>query len=321
MRVLLCDVGGTHIRFGLSMGQKIENIRKFRVDEFDTLDDAIGQYLLSGEKPDAFYLATAARFDGSKWIFTNENKWQVIPATLEKKFSFKTIRCLNDFEASALSIIVAEESELLPIVRTDKKIIPEESRCIIGVGTGLGLAYLIGGFENPVVQQTYGGHMLPTILTQEHAELYKFITDKKNNDTIAIFEDVLSGTGLYRIYQFLCAQSHLDADYRSVSDLFERGKDNEIFRSALDIFFEILGLFAHQAVAFGYSYSGLYFTGGIIDRLMVAGLFGKEKFLQGFYQNNIPIVKKNVLSTPIYWIKDEFISLKGLLYLAEKENA
>lgn len=317
MTSLLCDVGGTHIRFAINDGNSIRDIKKYLVAEFQNLEDAIAQYLTTyAEKPDALYLATAARFDGMKWSFTNQNSWQLVPSEFHKRFAFKTIRCLNDFEANAYSIIVAEAGDLLAIADGKGAHGDKESRCVIGVGTGLGLAYLYGDKNKPWVQQTYGGHMLPVMRTAEQAELYKFIADKKSDGAIPIYEDVLSGLGLYRTYQFVCAQNHIDAEFRDVSDLMARGKDNDLFRRALEIFFETLGVFTHQAVAFGYSYNGVYFTGGIIDRLMLAGLFNRDVFLRHFHQENISVVKNSVLATPVYWIKDEFISLRGLQYLA-----
>ena len=43
-------------------------------------------------------------------------------------------------------------------------------------------------------------------------------------------------------------------------------------------------------------------------------LFDKPTFFENLYQNNVASVLNDVTSTPVFWVKDEFISLKGLLF-------
>lgn len=309
MTILLCDVGGTHIRFALGSKNKIEPY-KLRVDAHRDLADAISLYLttrqVAPENISAFYLA-----------FSNRNEWDTTPEALRQALPKAVIRQVNDFEANAHGVLVAEEADFLKLYEGKGESVPHSSKTVIGVGTGLGLAYVLGEKGHGFVQRTHGGHMLPGFAPRHH-ELYAFLQKQKSD--IVIYEDILSGRGLYDAYCFLCAKNFLDHEYDSAETLMLNGKDNPVFHQALDIFCEMLGLFAHHAVAFGYAYGGIYLTGGVIDRLMLAGLFRIGKFMDSYLQNNVKIVRDHAESASVFWIRDEFVSLKGLLNLAKEDG-
>lgn len=310
MSILLCDVGGTHIRFALAEDNPLYP-HKARVDQYKDLQAAILSFLnsrsVSPEKVTAFYLA-----------FSNRNEWNTNPDDLRGVLSKAVIHQINDFEANAHGVVRSVPSDFQRLNVPSEKSIKNSSKAVIGVGTGLGLAYICSGAGRQFIQRTHGGHMLPAY-SPVHHELYEFVSKDKKN--ILIYEDLLNGSGLYDIYRFLSEKNHLFTEYQDAAILMRDGKNNPVFQESLIIFSELLGLFAHQAIAFGYAYSGIYLTGGVIDRLMTSNLFKIDPFLRYFRQKNVPIVVEDVNSVPVYWIKDEFISLKGLMYLAEKENA
>lgn len=309
MSILLCDVGGTHIRFSLNEKGKISP-QKLRVDAHQSLAEAISVFLrkapVQPESIKAFYLA-----------FSNRNEWNTHPDEIRQVLPKAVIRQVNDFEANAHGVMVADSTDFTLLNKPQGPVVEHSSKSVIGVGTGLGLAYICGGKGKKFIQRTHGGHMLPAF-ERTHEDLYSYLTQGKPN--VLIYEDALSGKGLFEIYKFLSARAHLDTEYLNAESLMANGKDNPIFQQALNIFHDLLGLFAHQAVAFGYSYGGVYLTGGVIDRLMLAGLFNATKFMEGFAQKNVSIVYKDVMATPVYWIRDEFVSLKGLLYLAQEDG-
>lgn len=309
MTILLCDVGGTHIRFALGARHKIEPY-KLRVDAHRDLPDAISLYLstqhIRATDVTAFYLA-----------FSNRNEWNTQPETLRLALPNAVIRQVNDFEANAYGVLAGTPEDFIALKAGDSNTVPHSSKTVIGVGTGLGLAYISGEKGSGFVQRTHGGHMLPVFAPRFDA-LYAHLQKQKSD--ILIYEDILSGRGLYDVYKFLAETNHLDAEYPNAESLMRDGKDDPVFHQALDVFCEMMGLFAHHAVAFGYAYGGIYLTGGVIDKLMLAGLFRTEKFLENFLQKNVEIVKNHADATPVYWIRDEFVSLKGLYTLALEDG-
>jgi glucokinase len=314
MTILLCDVGGTHIRFAVSeLTGAMSQPEKMRVDSHRSLEDAISRYLLaqslSADSITHLYLA-----------FSNRNSWSTEEAMLKTVLPKAAIMQVNDFEANALGILVSDQSEVHTLFAGDGKICPRASRVVLGVGTGLGLAYLFNAGGRSFIQRTHGGHMLPAVIRPEHLEIFQAISEEKDDGTILIYEDVISGKGLFSLYTYICQRNQLNPEYHDASDLLIAGKDDPVVLQALNIFFELLGIFTHQAVAFGHSYGGVYLTGGVIDRLLGAGLFNTEAFLKGFHQKNVPVVVQDVMATPIYWVRDEFVSLRGLLRHALDER-
>ena len=315
MTILLCDVGGTHIRFASSeLSGAMTQPEKLRVDTHRSLEDAISRYLLAQSLPansvTHLYLA-----------FSNRNNWSTEEAILKTVLPKAVIVQVNDFEANALGILVSDQADMNTLIEGKGKIPPRASRVVLGVGTGLGIAYLLNNGKQSFVQRTHGAHMLPAVQRLEQFEIFQSLAAAKSDGTISIYEDVLSGKGLFALYTHVCHRNQLNPEYHDASDLLIAGKDDPVVQQTLAIFFEVLGIFTHQAVAFGYSYGGVYLTGGVIDRLLGAGLFNQEAFLKGFYQKNVPVVVDDVMATSVYWVKDEFVSLHGLLRYAHEERA
>lgn len=309
MTVLLCDVGGTHIRFAQSPDRaSMSQPEKLLVDRHHSLEDAIARYLASysigADSVTRFYLA-----------FSNRNDWDHDEKRLRVALPCAEIRQVNDFEANAYGIVVAPMEDFEALYQPDAAPVPHAAKAVLGIGTGLGLAYIN---TKGYVQKTHGGHMMPAPLRPEHVEIFKAL--QRKDVATPIYEDVLSGKGLFQLYRFLCHSSQLNPEYHDTADLLVSGKGDPVMKQTLKLFHEILGLFAHQAVAFGNAYRGIYLTGGIIDKLMAAGLFDVATFLQAFRRPAVKVVTDDVMATPLYWVRDEFVSLRGLLRLAQSEE-
>jgi glucokinase len=310
MSVLLCDVGGTYVRFAIGdENGGIAAPSKLRVDAHMSLEDAVTKFLWSNSvnENDVGCFALA---------FSNRNSWHVTEDSIRQVLPRARFIQINDFEANAHGVLTADTSSFDAVTKGTGKNVPNAARAVIGSGTGLGLAYLHGNY----VQRTHGGHMLPSLWGEDHREMFADLQKFNADNAIPIFENGLSGPGLFNIYRVLSERAQLVPEYRDANDLILRCGADPVAAQALKIFHEFLGLFAHAAVAFGYAYGGVYLTGGIIDRLMAAGLFDAETFLNNFHQNSVPIVREDVLATPVYWIRDEFVSLSGLLACARERG-
>lgn len=312
MTILLADIGGTHIRFAVSNPPShISEPQKLRVADYVSLEEAVQHYLFQ-ERIEAD--------DISKFMlsFSNRNQWNFDKESIRNFLPAAQFFQINDFEANAYGIIRAEADDLVILKKPeDFKKSERSSRLVVGTGTGLGLAYIVATKNGPVVQRTHGGHMRPAIITPEQQGIFDDLQKLKQQKTIPIYEDVLGGVGLYNVYKILCRRTETHAEYRDTHGLIHDGRNDPIVKEALKIYHEVFGVFLHQAAAFGHSYDGVYLTGGVVDRLIHANLFDMETVLKSFYQQTVPIVLNDVRATPLYWVKNEFISLKGLLYCAE----
>ncbi len=313
MTILLCDIGGTHIRFALGQLQGTMSAPdKLLVDRHHSLEDAIARYL-AAQSIDAvgishFYLG-----------YSHRNDWQHDEKAIRLILPNAKFFEVNDFEANAYGILTAPDEDFEILHAGSGEHVPGAAKVVLGVGTGLGLAYIHGYGATARVHKTHGGHMMPAILKDEHLAIFRGL--QREDIATPIYEDVLSGRGLYNLYRFLCHSNHLDTEYHDTAGLLLSGRDNPLVQQALKIFHELLGVFAHHAVAFSYGYGGIYLTGGIIDRLVQAGLFDTQAFLEALRRPGVPVLNQHLAATPLRWVRDEFVSLRGLLNLARENPA
>lgn len=305
MTTLVIDIGGTFMRLALSEDGKTLTTppQKIRVEQFPAFEDAVLHFVLSANyKPDKILHIRIAR--------SGRNHWLIEDAAITKIFVNSKIAIINDFEANALGLVSPRPDEIVHLggikVEPDKTL----PRAVIGSGTGLGLAYI---HPQGHIQRTHGGHMLPALVGREQIDLFAELQKLKPDRTAPIYEDALSGNGILNIYKILVGKSHLDCAYRDTHHLLSDGRNDPLARQALKFYHEILGQFAHQVLAFGWAYGGLFLTGGITDRLIGHNCFDTDTFLAGLYQDNVPVVLSDVKNTPVFWVRDEFISLRGLL--------
>ncbi len=307
MIILLCDAGGTHARFAVSTdGRTMSDPQKILISNYPDFGSIASHYLhtqnIRAEEITDFRLSLG---DRNTWNLDAQNLAQILPkATFKKR---------NDFEANALGISQIDKAGLLEISVSKGEATEGSSRVVIGVGTGLGLAYIMHTPSGPFIQRTHGGHMVPATLTEEQAATFCELQKFKTDGTVSIYEDLISGPGIWNMYRLACEKAHTHTEYFDTNDLLAKGRNDPLVQNILRIFHEMLGVFAHQAVMFGFSFSGIYLTGGIIDRLVGQNLWDGDSFLKNFKQKNVPIVVHDITSTPVYWIKDEFIALNGLL--------
>ena len=248
---ILADIGGTYIRLAKEQGGEPHDIQKYEAADFKNLGEVLAEYCGDG-KGELLIAAAGAEIDG-RWTITNNPDWSM-------EAEGWTIKCiLNDFEATAHSL-PAEGVDL----------------CVIGVGTGLGLAYN----RNGIVQKTHGGHIPIASLKDEHGKFIKDLREKQNR--AIVFEDIVSG----------------QSDFANTNP---------------KLFHEFLGIFAATAVVTGNAYGGLYLTGGVIEGLVADNKFDLETFKAALCFNAVPVVKRDLENTPIHIITDPYPALKGLL--------
>ncbi|MCB1720161.1 MAG: glucokinase [Rhodospirillales bacterium] len=305
---ILADIGGTYARFAVSSPESPEKIAKYEAVDFKNLQEALAHYCQEHAlKPSGpLRIAAAGSPENGLWAFVNKNTWIIDPKELEGE-GWQVERIVNDFEAAAWSLLVLEGDDL-NVVRSGAPASP--SKCILGPGTGLGLAYVHQG-DRPVVQPTHGGHLPVACLTDEQVLVIQAVQRLKNNDTIAVYENVVSGPGLYNLYRALCLIGGSSVQVQSPEEMLQRLDDLKV-STALRLFHEFLGLFAASSVIAGHAYGGLYLTGGVLGRLIEAGQFDQEHFKRWFCLHGIAPVTRDLRAMPIYHITYLYPALKGL---------
>lgn len=328
--IILCDMGGTHVRFAhidklrfahmndLRFAHKdkkseILNPQKLKIVNYPNFDAVLDDYLQRVG-------INSADVSELRMALGNRNPWSRLAEQTRALCPQCRYSEINDFAANANGIALFPHTPLRVLRAGEprgerEQIPPYATRVVIGPGTGTGLAYILNTPYGPYVQRTHGAHIAPAFLSTEHSELFSAVHTRRALSSQMIYEDILSGPGLWALYtEILDRETGIKSPiYDDTRDLILRGKNDEIVQQSIRVFLEIFGSFAALSVAYGYGYGGVYLTGGITDVLMSAGSFNLHHFLKFYDLDYVPIVKTHVAATPIYWIDDPYIGLKGLL--------
>lgn len=280
---IVSDIGGTYARFAQVSGGAPIYIKKYSVGDFPNLESTLMQYCTDHTLAETGELSIAAAGypDNTVWKITNNPDWVITPADIESAgWRIKTI--LNDFEAGTYSLPLLTKDDLKTLNTGTEN---NNSLCLIGAGTGLGLGY----FHHPnLVQKTHGGHFPIASLNDEHGSAIKDIRATLNR--ALVFEDIVSGPGLHKL-----------------RDMYAPDKASRLFH-------EFLGIFAATALVTGHAYGGLYMTGGVITHLIKDGAFDTDRFKNALCFDAVDCVKQDIVNTPVHVITDPYPALRGLIH-------
>jgi len=289
--ILAGDIGGTSARlayFELRNGRLAAIAeRTYRSREQASLESAIGKFITEQKiKVQIACLGIAGPIRDRK-VVTPNLPWQIDAAILERELGIPHVSLLNDLEANAYGLSELVESDYAVLASGAPRAVGNQA--VISAGTGLGEAglYWDGAAHHPFPCE--GGHADFAPTNDLQVELLRHLM-KKIGGHVSI-ERVLSGPGLYNIYQFLRDTSKAEEESwlgeemkaQDPSALISQhglsGK-SPLCAMALDVFIDIYGAeagnFALKVMALG----GVYVGGGIAPKILPK--LQQPRFLQAF---------------------------------------
>ena len=308
-QTLLCDIGGTHARFArLSEIGAYDNFKKYKLNEFDAFEDIIRNYL-----DDSGLTFTAARFAAAREAVNGviaykrsiyDPDYEINFPALQKNFQWNECRHLLDLEAGGMGLRALHANQSKTVIPNTKAPL-NDNPVLISVGTGIAHALV----SSQSVSRSTDGHFLPITVTDEHRKVEAYIRKRKDKNLSLIMEDFVSGRGLRMITT-------------SVSGVNCEGMNNDDFvkhlhmnPDAVRLFFEFLGLYAHNVITVSGHYGGLFLTGGVIDRLVENNLTDWDAFHACFNPSMLPVVKDRLSSVAIHYLLHDELPLLGLTTL------
>lgn len=268
--LLIGDIGGTNARFALADPDRpgFQRVMKLACADFTTAYDAIEHYLnaQADDRPAGVCLAAAGPVVNGRVRFTN-NHWQIDSADLVERLGARSVRLLNDFEAIALSLPVLTANDLQSIGLVDRRVTASEDFTIgvLGPGTGLGVAGLLGRDQelHPIVGE--GGHRGFAPETAQQVEVLKVLRERFERVSC---ERLLSGPGLVNIFDALGRVHGKAVDPLEAAEVFARAQSREdrMAVEAVNLFFQVLGQVAGDVALELGAFDGIYIAGGIVQR-------------------------------------------------------
>ena len=241
---------------------------------------------------------TGAGFGVAGPALGNKVKMTHRPITVDgdaigERFLIPKVRVANDLAAAARGIDTLSSRDLVTI--QDGKAVPGDPRVVLGIGTGLGIAYLVpedsGGYREIAGE---GGHAGFAPASVQQAQLWQAIFARHGR---VAAEDVASGMGLANILSFIeeAPTQPVDAD---------RFAGNP---AALDLFTECLGNIAGDHALAVMARGGVYLMGGVITR--VHARLHAQRFSEAFCAKGAH--SATLMKIPVKAITNERIALLG----------
>jgi len=303
--VLAGDIGGTKTNLGLFvMGKKRPRLRykvSYSSDDYNNLEDIIDKFLAGKKvKPVRACFGVAGPVKNGRCKTTNL-PWNISEKNIQKQFKLKKALLINDLSAMAYSVPYLSGSEVarLNLIRSPGK----GNISLIAPGTGLGQALLVfyKGIYLPVSSE--GGHTDFAPNNDLELGLLQFLAKKYGHVSI---ERILSGPGLYNIYEYLVSSGMFkapkwldkkvkDGDPARVINETASDKGQKLCVKVIDVFISILGAVAGNLALTGMTTGGVYLGGGIPPKLLwrlKQGIFMKSFTEKGRFKdviNKIPV--------------------------------
>jgi len=268
---LVADIGGTNARFALTDMQasrpRLRDVATLRCADFASLQHACEHYLQSvGATPSRAAIAVASPVTADEIRLTNR-AWSFSRAELAKSLGLDRLLVLNDFGAVAWAVPALDDGDVVhldgPVARP-----PASPITVIGPGTGLGVALLIGddtrGWR---VIETEGGHATFAPIADED-RLIAHRLDALHGRTSN--ERVLCGSGLAQIDAVMREPDRTDgATLRDPAEVVRLALDGHdvAARRALARFCAILGAVCGDA-ALMHGARRVMIAGGIVPRFV-----------------------------------------------------
>lgn len=250
--------------------------------------------------------------------------WDVDVKSLREKLDISSVHLINDLEATAYGVQCLNDSLIYTLHEGAGE--RDGHRALIAAGTGLGMAGLFwdGARHRPI--PTEGGHIDFAPRNEIEIELYRHV-EKKLEGRVS-YERVLSGPGLFQIYEFLRDEKYFEESAELAEELRDSADpsavvsnaglegSSELASKALDIFASIYGAMAGNLVLLLKPSGGLYVGGGIAPKIL-------EKLKDGSFMR--AYLDKGRMSficeaTPVRIILDDKTALYGAATCAMLEE-
>jgi glucokinase len=322
--ILAGDIGGTNTRLAIFDGTASKP-RAIAIEVFPSaahsgLPEIVRKFRAQQSHPiEAACFGVAGPVRDGKARLPNLT-WTVDSAELAAELGLKSVRLANDLEVNAYGIAVLGPEDFETLNEGDAK--ASGNRALISAGTGLGEAGMLADGDDYRPWACEGGHadFAPRHATE--IALLEYLLKKYEHVS---YERVLSGQGLYNIYQFLRDTGRgEEPDWLKdeigrrdpaavISQTATQGK-SPLCVAALDMLASIYGAEAGNLALKAMATGGVYLGGGIAPKIVAK--LKETRFMQAFSQKGR--ISPVLHSIPVRVILNDKTALLGAGRLAMK---
>ena len=321
--VLAGDIGGTktHLAIFSVQGEELrsESLATFPSKDYSGLAPVLEEFLAGRSLAiEAACFGIAGPVIGGK-VKTPNLPWIIDAAELRRALKLEAVHLLNDLEAAAYGVFILADDEFCTLNRGTLQ--QSGNKALIAAGTGLGqsILYNDGRHFRPIASE--GGHADFAPRNELEIDLLRYLIDRFGHVS---YERVVSGPGLFNIYQFFKDRRGLDepkwlADKLATSDdpsavvsMAALANEAEICLKSLDLFVSVYGAEAGNLALRAKAVSGLYVGGGIAPKILAKltdGTFMRAFLDKGRYEEFVAAI-------PVQVVLNDRAALRGAAYYA-----
>ena len=324
--VLVGDIGGTNANFAFfsinqehttllfSLHAKSQEITDFTQVVIDVLTYAHNSYGISATN--ACFAAAGVIYEDRTVCKPTNASFTITTADIKAKTHLRCVFLVNDFEVIGYGLASLDSKKLVKVRKGT--VHPHANQAIVGAGTGLGKCTMTWTkcVNRHIPVPSEGGHADFAAQDQLEYDLIAYIRTSEAWGCNVSWEDVLSGNGIKRLYNFFRARNH---DQPANHDLLTNGlHPDTIFKNrfadphahnSFELYTKLYARcaknFALDALALG----GVYIAGGIAANNLP--LFEQPAFAQEFV--NCGKQQTLLADIPIFVIIDYNVSLYGVV--------
>lgn len=329
MRIVTGDIGGTHARLQIvncdGEGCHVRRTEQYASQAYSDFD-AVLRAFLATETPGSIAVTCLAiagpvlpSAHGQRVQVTNLS-WVLDSAVLADTFAIPHVVLINDFQAIGHGLGVLPESGFS--VLQEGKPVPFGTRAVLGAGTGLGQAILLPRPTGVEVLATEGGHVDFGPTNELELELAHWLITSRGR---ACYEDILSGPGMFRLYEFLRTRRPREESAALAAAVQSGDPAAAITRAALqhrdalasatlDLFVRIFGSQAGNLALAAGATGGIDIAGGIAPRIIER--LRRPIFLEAFRHKGSQ--SHWLAEVPVRVVLDPEVGLRGALVVARE---
>ncbi len=287
--ILAGDIGGTKSNLGYFTLKDNHlaplKIKTFKSNEYSNVGSLVNEFI-EGEKlkPESACFGIACPIIEGK-CSTPNLPWKIDQKELSSDIGLSKVFLINDLVATGYGVSVLPP-ESFHVLNPGKSQVGNAA--LIAAGTGLGEAILFWNGKQWHPSPSEGGHTDFAPTNDLELEMYQYL--RKKYDHVS-YERVLSGSGLYNIYEYLKETGHVKEQDYIARELQKNDPAVVISRSALqescplcikalDLFISIYGAESGNLALKAMSTGGVYLGGGIAPKILQ--VLKRTPFMQGF---------------------------------------
>jgi glucokinase len=304
-QVAVADVGGTHARFALAEIDAGRVVSLGQPVKLQTSDHA--SFQLAWEEfgrrenidlPDELALSFAGPVGGEVLKLTN-NPWVIRPSLMKERLGVERFTIVNDFGAVGYAVATLPDEEFRHVCGPDTPLPSAGITSIVGPGTGLGVAAVLRKSDHYEVIETEGGHVDFAPLDNLEDQV---LTHLRRNFRRVSIERLVSGRGLWNIYDALATLEGRDTEFHDEKELWTAalGNADSLANAALDRFCLTLGAVAGD-MALAQGANSVVIAGGLglrlVDHLPRSG-FSDRFIAKGRFERRMDDMPVKVITYP-----------------------